>query len=274
MTSLSNATTGGEVHETALRDESARKPGAILVRSYGGFEDLPEACRGVFDKVGQQSVFLTLPWFRHFAQTALDEGDKVRIYAVCEANPVGSTSGLLVARSSKQRAPIFSLRKLSALTNYYSPFFAPHVSVRGISSQETVDALALAISKEKPQWDTIEIKPLDVDSADFSQLVAAFKAAGFVVQTFFCAGNWYEPINGRSFDEYFEGLRSSVRNIARSKNKKIERSGRVQCEIKQRMDGLETAITAYNRVYAASWKVREPYPDFVPGLIRTCAAEL
>jgi ribosomal protein S18 acetylase RimI-like enzyme len=273
VTHLSNAATGGVVHETTLQDESSRRVGSFLVRSYGGFEELPEGCGGLFDKAGQESVFLTLPWFRHFAQTALDKRDRLRIYAICGADPASGSLGLFVARSSRKNAHILSLTKLSALTNYYSPFFSPHISFPGISSQETVNALALAISKERPRWDTVEIKPLDVDSAVFSQLVAAFKASRFVVQTFFCAGNWYEPINGRSFEEYFGDLRSSVRNIAKSKNKKIERSGRVRCEIIQQMDGLDVAIAAYNRIYAASWKVKEPYPDFVPGLIKTCAVQ-
>jgi len=33
--------------------------------------------------------------------------------------------------------------------------------------------------------DTVEVKPMDADSRDFRELVKAFKAAGFVVQTFF-----------------------------------------------------------------------------------------
>lgn len=34
---------------------------------------------------------------------------------------------------------------------------------------------------------------------------------------------------------------------------------------------LDSAIADYELVYAASWKVPEPYPRFLPGLIRTCA---
>jgi Acetyltransferase (GNAT) domain len=78
-------------------------------------------------------------------------------------------------------------------------------------------------------------------------------------------------VRGRSYKEYLESLRSSVRNIARSKNKKLERTGRARIEVTVGRDGLEAAIRAYEKVYAASWKVAEPFPQFVPGLIRTCA---
>jgi hypothetical protein len=165
------------------------------------------------------------------------------------------------------------LRKLVALTNYYSPLFAPHLASTGGADGEKLNTLVAAIAKESPRWDAIEIRPLDVNASYFSDFVQAFRAKGYVVQTFFCAGNWYEPINGRSFREYFEGLRSSVRNIAKSKNKKIERSERVRWEILQGMEGLERGIAAYNQIYAASWKVLEPYAEFIPGLIRTCAEQ-
>ncbi|MFX6011244.1 GNAT family N-acetyltransferase, partial [Acinetobacter baumannii] len=34
---------------------------------------------------------------------------------------------------------------------------------------------------------------------------------------------------------------------------------------------LVAGIAAYQAVYAQSWKMADPYPDFVPGLIRLCA---
>ena len=36
-------------------------------------------------------------------------------------------------------------------------------------------------------------------------------------------------------------------------------------------ENLEKGLAAYEHVYAKSWKVPEPYPMFVPGLMRTCA---
>jgi len=243
------------------------------VRVFSRLEELPEPFLNLFEEAGRQSVFLTRPWFQHFAKTALDAGDEIRIYGICDAHRAGTPTGLFVARKLGGASRVFSLRKLAALTNYYSPFFAPHLGSTGGSDGEKLNTLATAIAGERPRWDAIEIRPLDVNAPYFSDFVQAFRAKGYVVQTFFYAGNWYEPINGRSFREYFEGLRSSVRNIAKSKNKKIERSERVRCEILQGMEGLERGIAAYNQVYAASWKVHEPYPEFIPGLIRTCAEQ-
>ena len=135
----------------------------------------------------------------------------------------------------------------------------------------TLHALASYIAGERPRFDAVEIQPLDVDSASFAWLVRAIKSAGFVVQTFFSFGNWYFPVKGRCFDEYLEALPSALRNTLRRKRQKLERSGRARIEIVTGGAALEAAIEAYTKVYLASWKRPEPYPEFIPGLIRVCA---
>jgi hypothetical protein len=130
----------------------------------------------------------------------------------------------------------------------------------------------MMIASESPSWDLVHFRWLDRDAAIFTQLLIALELAGFVVQTYFCSGNWYEPIRGRSYQQYLDGLRSSVRNIARSKAKKIERSGRARIEIVAGGDALDPAIQAYKSIYDSSWKRHEPCPQFMPGLLRTFAA--
>jgi hypothetical protein len=177
---------------------------------------------------------------------------------------------MFVARNPRRPKMTTSLRKLSALTNYYSCFFALHLADSAGCPTETIDALAGAIAAEKPRWDAVEIQPFDL-SSETSTLVEAFKRAGFVVQTFFCFGNWYLPVNGRNFAQYVEGLPSVLKNTLHRKRKKLEKTGRADIEIIQGGENLETAIQAYTKVYLASWKVPEPSPDFIPGLIRMCA---
>jgi len=101
--------------------------------------------------------------------------------------------------------------------------------------------------------------------------VEAFKSAGFVVQTFFSFGNWYLPVNGRSFQEYSTSLPSVLKNTLHRKRKKLEKSGRAKIEIVTGGEGLKAAIDAYLKVYLSSWKQPEPFPNFVPGLIQMCA---
>jgi hypothetical protein len=176
---------------------------------------------------------------------------------------------MLLMRSTQSST---SLRRLEVLANYYSCFYAPHLAVHPGISRETLWTITRAIAEEKPRWDEIELKPLDVQSREFPELVEALKASGFVVQTYFSFGNWYLPVNGRSFAEYSQSLPSVLKNTLSRKRKKLEKTGRAKIEIVTGGQGLDAAIDAYTKVYLSSWKQPEPFPEFVPGLIRRCAA--
>ena len=244
---------------------------SLQVRVYSALDELPPPYIGLFEEAGRQSFFLTSAWFRNFASTVLDEDDLVRIYGIGPMDDPQSAAGMFVARGSPRPKCATVSRKLSALTNYYSCFFAPHLAGPGGPIRETLQALARAIALENPRWDAVEIQPLDVNTESFSVLAEELRAAGFVVQTFFCFGNWYLQVRSRSFAQYVDSLPSVLRNTLGRKRKKLEKSGRASIEIVTGGEGLEVAIQAYTKVYFASWKKPEPYTEFTPGLIRTCA---
>ena len=251
-----------EPASAGLIDEtrSPRAMADLQVRVYGALDELPAPYTLLFEEAGRRHFFLSLPWFRNFVGTALDEGCSLRVYGI------GQAAGMFLACSSPPS------RKLSAATNYYSCFFALHLSSSGEHTLVTLQALAQAIRAERPRWDTVEIQPLDVNSEGFTALERAFRRAGFMVQSFFCFGNWYLPVNGRSFAEYMESLPSVLKNTLSRKRKKLEKSGRAAIRVITGGEDLEAAIEAYTKVYLASWKRPEPYPEFMLGLIRTCAA--
>ncbi len=271
--SFPSAKTEDHMTGAARADIRVRAAGSPLhVRRYSGLEELPESFLKLFEEAGRQSVFLTLPWFQNFIQTALSTGDRVRIYGAAAAGTQATPAGMLLMRSSSKSNSIFSPRKLEALANYYSCFYAPHLAVSASKSPETLLALARAIAQEKPRWDAVEVNPLDVHSREFPELVEAFKVAGFIVQTFFSFGNWYLHVNGRSFAQYSENLPSVLKNTLNRKRRRLEKTGRAKIEIVTGGPGLDAAIDGYMKVYLSSWKRPEPYPQFVPGLIRMCAA--
>ena len=239
-----------------------------FVRSYTSFDQLSPAYDALFRSDSANSFFTTLPWFKNLAATALSNDEQVRIFAV--ETESGSPIAALPLRHTRVHASLFNLRTLSSLSNYYTTRYEPIVDP-GFALTDFLRQLANAISAGKPAWDVINLKPLNHDSPFFPALVNAFREAGMAVQTYFCHGNWYYPVNGRSYKEYLDSLRSSVRNIASSKNRKLERTGRARVEIITGGDRLDAGIADYEKIYAASWKVQEPFPQFIPGLMRTCA---
>ena len=93
---------------------------------------------------------------------------------------------------------------------------------------------------------------------------------GLGVQTYFCFGNWYLAVNGRSYDQYTNSLPTILKETIRRKGKKLQQAGG-RLEVITGHAGLESAVAAYTKVYNSSWKTPEPYPDFIPGLIRLSA---
>jgi len=265
------AKTDDQVGEVAPTYSPANAEAVLpYVRVYSGLEELPAPFLHLFEEAGRESFFLGLPWFQNFIQAAITPEDRVRIYTAGGAQ--SAPAGMLLMRCASHSSSLSSVRKLGALSNFYSCFYAPHLAVATERSGETLDTLARTIAEEKPRWDSVEIKPLDVRSREYSELVKAFNTAGFVVQTFFAFGNWYLPVNGRSFAQYSESLPSVLKNTLSRKKKKLEKSGRAKIEIVTGGQELDAAIDAYMKVYLSSWKQPEPYPQFVPGLIRACAA--
>jgi Acetyltransferase (GNAT) domain len=251
---------------------SGSRQAGLRVRVYSDWNRLPAAYLELFDEAGRRDFFLTRAWFENFTRTAVDPDCALRIYGIERNDESGSVAGAFVACSRRSTKTTGSQRTISSLTNYYSCFFATHLAA-GEDARETLRALARAFMAESPGWETIEIHPLDVDDESFRILMEELRAAGFVVQSFFCFGNWRLAVNGRSFAEYAESLPSVLRNTLQRKRKKLEKTGRARIEILTGGEGLDAAIEAYTTIYLASWKKPEPYPEFIPALIRLCAQE-
>jgi Acetyltransferase (GNAT) domain len=234
---------------------------AARVRIYENVSDLPESYVSFFAKNAERSFFLSLPWYQNFCRTALAPSEKIRIFALESSDSPASPLAALLTRH--QSSLKFRSRMLSSLSNFYTSLYMPLISSPRYSAS-FLSALSQAIVDDPVSWDLIDLKWLERD---------ALNSSGMIVQSYFCAGNWYLPVQGRSYREYFHGLPSSVRNIATSKNRKLERSGRARFEVITGLTGLEAAIENYQRIYASSWKVPEPFPHFIPGLIRTCASQ-
>ncbi len=158
---------------------------------------------------------------------------------------------------------------MQALANYYTALYAP--LWRGAVPAAAFPVLCAEWGHARPRWDVVDIHPLDPQTEDFATLIPALRAAGFLPYRYFCFGNWYLPCRGLSFAAYWAARPSTLRNTHRRKARAYARDGRGRLEIVSGGDALEAALDAYAHVYAASWKVPEPYPEFMPGLIRLAA---
>lgn len=244
------------------------------VRIFESFENLPKSYQDVFGEASStNSFFLTLPWFRNLTSTGLGSQSRLRIYGV-EPDAPGKRPYLVLPLAHDVSVKgAFARRELAAAANYYTSLFGPVIGQHERTAPEHLRLLAKAIIQDTAGWDTIDLHPMARDTPLFSDLLQAFRQAGMAVQSYFCFGNWYLPVDGRSYQEYFTALPSRLKNTLTRKVRHLANAGRLRLEIISGSDGLDRAIAAYEQVYRASWKHAEASPAFISGLIRSCARE-
>jgi len=238
------------------------------VIKYRSLDALPSKYRVLLTQGEQQSFYYGLSWFKNLEQNIL-EGKEGISYAVEDAQ--GKAILLFVMRESCQRSGILGIRELSGLENYYSSLYGPAVEAGKAQITQALQLLALEIVKERPHYHVINLQPLDRESHVYGALIKALHFAGFHVQTYFCFGNWYHELSGESYQDYFSGLSSRVRNTINRKTRKFNRQD-TTIKIYVSPADVNIAVRDYEKIYNSSWKQPEPYPDFIQGLV-TLAAE-
>jgi CelD/BcsL family acetyltransferase involved in cellulose biosynthesis len=229
---------------------------------YTDLAALPGRYEALLSSAGRVSFFHTLPWYRNFVQSVIAPGERVRIYTV---DGDGSPRAVLLMRSSRTGG------QLSGLSNYYTSLFGPVLDPGDPDAPGVLEALASAIARDEIRWDTVDLRPLPAEAPVFPALVDAFRKAGLAVQSYFCFGNWYLKVGARGYAEYFDALPSQLKNTVTRKRKQLDKL-KSRVVVYRDEAGLEEGLRAYEKIYAASWKVPEPHPGFIPGLCRTCAA--
>lgn len=158
-------------------------------------------------------------------------------------------------------------RQAVALANYYSCLYEPALAPG--TSAEAVARLFMAVRSHLGTIHSLRLAPMNPEGQAFEVVERALALAGFSTQRYFCFGNWYlqAPTSWAVYLASRDGkLRSTIK---RMKQRLAADKGHV--EIITDLANLERGVSAYEAVYARSWKVPEPSTGFMPGLMRLCA---
>jgi CelD/BcsL family acetyltransferase involved in cellulose biosynthesis len=201
-------------------------------------------------------------WFSNLAATVYPGSDLLRFYVLRRQGVV-----LAVLPLRAERAGLGWT--LHALGNFYTtlfePLFAPECEVNDLAP------LVAAMQADLRGLGALRLAPMDRTAPSFRLIVDAIRAAGWKPFEFFCFGNWYQPVGG-SWTDYLAKRNGTLRSTIKRMSKKFGADGGM-LEIVTDSVNVARAIDAYNVVYASSWKQPEPYPEFMPGLARMCAAQ-
>jgi ribosomal protein S18 acetylase RimI-like enzyme len=148
-------------------------------------------------------------------------------------------------------------------TALYAPAVEPWIG--------PVDLLPLvrALREQIKPLTSITISPIDLTAPSIRTLHAALVLDGFTVFPYFCFANWTFT-SPPGWPEYLAARPGALRTSIHRASRRLAGMGAIT-EVLSRPDDAERALMAFQHVYARSWKVPEPFPEFIPGLVELCA---
>jgi hypothetical protein len=142
-------------------------------------------------------------------------------------------------------------RRMEGLVNWYSFRLAPLVTP-GADATRMFGALAADLAGQSPH---ITLFPLPDENGETTLLQTAFRAAGWAVFREQCDENHVLPVNDRSFAEYLAARPGPLRTTLKRKANKVTVTIETQFN--------PESWTAYEAIYAQSWKPEEGSPAFL-----------
>ena len=238
---------------------------SIQVRRYSEIAALPATCVQLVEQCADLQFDQSLEWYAELARHGLDREQRIRIYVAFDAD---ERAVALLPMRYVAAARWLAERTLQGLATYYTSLYAPIVAPQ-VDLNAALAALCEALRADRELWDVLDFAPLDEQSPVTAALQAQLQRAGFGVQRYFRFGNWYLPVEQPSFADYFATRASQLRNTVTRKGKKLRANPEIRIEVISSVEALEPHLAAYQQVYAASWKVPEPFVEFVPQMVRS-----
>ena len=229
----------------------------VEVSAYRQIDDLPPDAIALMTEQNRTDIESTPGWFRNLQSTVYPDDAGVR-YLAAQRN--GDCTAILPIRHTKQR--------IEALANFYTSLYQPALSKS--ANRDDLAALLRHAAEEQGHAHEMRFAPMDPDGPAYRHLVAAFRDIGWYPFPYFCFGNWTLKVDS-DWPTYLANRPGEVRSTIKRMGKKFADAGGT-LETVSTTEHLDEAIAAFVEVYNASWKVPEPYPEFMPGLIRLLAA--
>lgn len=230
---------------------------SVTIQSFPSFSALRHTVPGLAASAGD--LFYSLDWFENLATAGF--AGQAPLELLLAGDP---------AHDQRLCLPLVDGRVLTGLSNFYSSLFGP---IGENATPPLCAALAAHLRADRRAWPQIRLQPLDTEHPFFQHFAAALRQAGYCVDSYLCFGNWTLAVAGRDFEQYFAALPSRLQNTIRRARKKMEKAGGWQFSLHTGAgDDLDTAIAAFEAIYADSWKEAEAFPQFIPALCRMAAA--
>jgi len=229
------------------------------VRVFKHPDEFTPELRRFFGSAESIGIQLGHDWYKNLIDTVFPKHPGVQIFVLYrDGTPVAALPLLTTRRRLAAR--------IASLSNYYTALFAPVIRP-GMKAYDLVPLLK-AVRRAHPGFDSMSLAPMDPNTLAYRMLLNAMSGAGLMPFRYYCFGNWYLKVES-DWKNYLLSRKGKQRNtISRMTKKLATDGGRLELIS---VEDLERGLSAYEDVYAASWKKGEPHQEFIPGLLRTCA---
>jgi hypothetical protein len=241
-----------------MSPESLTAPSAGSVSSVSQVRALPQAALELLAVAESRHIEFGADWYANLVEQVFPNGTGIRFWLLM----AGERCLAVLPTLASHEQP----GELTALSNFYTAIWAPAIA-ENVSATE-LRPLADALRRET-RAATLRFAPMDGEDRGFTLWREALRLAGYSTHRYFAFGNWYQRIT-TPWADYLQARAGQVRSTIKRMGKKFATEGG-RLELIQGGERLEAGIEAYQAVYGKSWKVPEPFPGFVPGLIRLCA---
>ncbi|UCV01943.1 GNAT family N-acetyltransferase [Dechloromonas denitrificans] len=209
----------------------------------------------------RDNIEVSVDWFELLQNNVYPNDSGVRYYFVAGRSISSTIIPLRLTTEGR-------IRTVEALGNYYTSLYTPLLI--NDSDLLTVRHVLASASRDHGGAHVMRFAPMDPESPAFNGLVNELRAIGWIPFRFFCFGNWFLTVDF-NWEGYLKKRSANLRSSIKRRNKDFAAQGGT-LEVVTNADGVEQAILDFQEVYTASWKIPEPYPDFVPSLIRRLSA--
>lgn len=227
--------------------------------SFRDWGQLPARVDDLFSVAERNSVFFSRPWLENVAQHPQTADLQMQLATVREGDRVLALLPLMSEDGQHWR----SLAHL--YTSLCSVLLAPSAGPRALA--------CLADGLARQGMTSLRLAPVAEDDPGVAALQQAMETAGFFSHRYFRFYNWYHRPQGQRFADYLAERPGQVRSTLARKQRKLAREHRYRIDLCSGADGtLAGSLAGFARVYQASWKAHEQFPDFIDGLAARLAA--
>jgi CelD/BcsL family acetyltransferase involved in cellulose biosynthesis len=247
-------------HATPVADLEDKE--GIAIEMYHDPDELPPQAQKLMNHTEQMSVELGMAWFRNLILTVYPSDPGVHFFVLRQGQQVRAVLPLRVAKRGLGW-------QLHSLSNYYTALYSPAM-VPNLKPEEMANLLAL-VRMKFPRASSFRLAPMNPDSHAYQTLLSALQLQGWMPFEFFAFGNWYLPVRD-SWQDYLSNRDGMLRSTLKRRSKKFSNVGGT-LQLVSKASDMPAAISAYEQVYAKSWKTPEPFVDFSSGLLKMCASQ-